>query len=165
MRRSLRVCSTVLMFTVIASGIVFKGKTTISARIIAYRPSDTVMQGGPGADVPNQEAFLMRIESIKQGQVPTIIKVEYRHYDHTDITDELLQNAPLLRLKVTRNASCDQTYDQFVSTAPVIREKDSQKPVLGGIAYVDKFKDIKPSAHYLLKCYTLQKGDFEVVDK
>jgi hypothetical protein len=133
-------------------------KVSLSGRFIAYRPSDRVAQ--TASFITNKEAFLLQIEGAKPSK---IVKIEYEHAGYSDITGETLENAPLLSLKVRRNASCDQSYGQFVSTAPTMRDEKSGKEMVGGIKFVAKYQSTQLPSDTALKCYALQKGDFRIV--
>jgi hypothetical protein len=97
-------------------------KVGLTGRFIAYRPSDRLAQ--TASFVANKEAFLLQAEDSKH---KSVVKVEYEYVGYSDITEEMLEKAPLLNLKVRRNPSCDQSYSQFISTAPTIRDEQSGK--------------------------------------
>jgi len=90
--------------------------TTIAGRIIAYRPVDRISQVVSFA--PNLEIFLMELETPGGVKAGPIVKVEYEHFGYSDITEDILDRAPHLRMKVQRNRACDESYRHFLNVAP-----------------------------------------------
>jgi hypothetical protein len=164
MSRIARAGSTMVLVTIafIVMGLAPVRTTTIRGRIIAWRQVDRVIQWASFA--PNRELFLFQVESTKHSKRPTIFKIDYTHFGYTDITEAMLQQAALLTIRASREKSCDQSYGEFMSTAPVVREETSGSVMLSGISFVEKFKGPEIEPDRILKCYTLQKGDFEVVE-
>ena len=151
--------STILALLVLSiSGVAQPvSKVRLSGHFIAYRTSDRVAQ--TASFVTNKEMFLFQIEGSK---LPKIVKIVYEHVGYSDITEETLENAPLLSLEVTPNASCDESYGQFVSTAPAMRDEKSGKEMVSGIKFVPKYQSVHLASSVKLKCYALQKGDFQI---
>jgi|SRR5882672_10871456 len=131
----------------------------ITGRIIACRSVDRVAQ--VASSIHNTELCLFAIESPKDSKAMKIVKIDYRHLGYSELTEEMLQGGALLSLRARRDRSCDEYYDQFVATAPVLRD-ESGNVTLSGIAFVDKFKDTTLAPKLKLKCYTLGKGDLRL---
>jgi hypothetical protein len=138
---------------------------TVKGRIVAFRPFDRAVQAP--SFIPNAEVFLLQLDGPKYGGKPRIIKIDYRHFEFSDITPELLARNPQLRMRVMRDRTCDESYGHLVSTAPVIElSHDISGPpesLVEPIKFIGGFNggDLSPSLK--LECYALQKGNFQVV--
>lgn len=151
----------VLIIPLVALGFVSTRKSKFVGRIVAYRPGDRISQVASFS--PNKEVFLFKIENSKTRKRPQFVKIEYRHFGITNISQATLEATPLLALKATRDESCDQTYDQFVSTAPTLRQEGSDKGLINGITLIEGFKDLKMAPAMILRCYVIGKGDLQVL--
>lgn len=136
-------------------------KETITGRIVAYRPLDRVIQAA--SFILNREVFLFEIQPSKRREKPRIVKIEYVHFGFTDIANEMLDNSTVLKLKVRRDQSCDETYSHFVSTAPEYRDKESGALTFKGVEFVKGSSRIALAPETKLPCYSLEKSDFEVI--
>jgi hypothetical protein len=130
--------------------------TPIEGRIIAYRPYDRVIQFS--SFVINEEVFLFEISSSRGGSL--IVKVRYRHVGESEITSRILEQAPAIKLQLRREPSCDETYAQFVSSAPALRDQ-SGETLASGVSFVEKFHGSKPPNDLELECYMLEQAIFE----
>lgn len=149
--------------------------TTVRGRIIAYRTFDRFAQAP--SFIPNREVFLVATDKRNQTTGSTILKINYVHFELTDITEDILQGTRSLKLKVRRDSTCDESYAHFVSTAPKIQ-------VLDGLSDVGKLDDASPrgrsiepirfavgingasfSPNLKLECYDLAKGDFKIASE
>jgi len=128
-------------------------------RIVAYRPVDRISQLPSFA--PNKEVFLFKVDT-NHGTDSRIVKIEYEYFGLTNISEAMLDAAPLLTLKAKRDKSCDQSYDQFLSTAPKLKQQGSDDVVVGGVEFVENFKDLKIPPKRILPCYFLEKNDFHI---
>ena len=146
---------------VVAIGATPKRTTTITGRIIAYRPVDRVSQAASFA--PNVEIFLFQLEGSRDSKARVIVKIEYRHFGYSNITQDILERAPRLSLKVKRDRACDESYGHFLEVAPLMREEKSGDLALGGITFLEQFKAIKPSPDAVLRCYSLEAGGIQVL--
>ena len=131
--------------------------------MIAYRPVDRVAQ--VASFVPNLEIFLFELETHGGVKTGAIVKLEYRHFGYSDITEQVLDNATHLTLRVKRNRAGGDSYGHFVASAPSMREENSGKVAVGGVTFLDQFKDLKPPPDTVLKCYLLGLGGIEIHDK
>jgi hypothetical protein len=160
MKTILRVAC-VLVIPLVALGLASTRKSKFVGRIVAYRPADRISQVASFS--PNEEVFLFEIEDGKTRKRPQIVKIEYRHFGITNISQETLEATSLMILKAKRNASCDQTYDQFVSTAPTLREQGSENGFISGVSFIEKFKDLRIASEEILRCYVIEKGDLQIL--
>jgi hypothetical protein len=129
-----------------------------SGRIVAYRLLDRISQLPSFA--PNKEVFLFKVNTDQGTGESRIVKIEYEHFGITNISQAILEAAPLLTLKAKREKNCDQTYDQFLSTAPKLKQGGSDDVLIGGVEFVENFKDLNIAPERILPCYALEKGDF-----
>jgi hypothetical protein len=160
----LKICTAVWVFCLlnIVSAAVPQQNALIIGKIIAYRPFDRI--GQAVSFVPNSELFLLKTEVGRRNTKPEFVKIQYRHFGFTDITDQILDEAPILTLKVKRDASCDQSYKEFLSSAPRV-PVDGSTDNSGSVIFTERFKHTKLAPDYVLKCYVLEKGGFEVLRK
>jgi hypothetical protein len=145
----------------------------VKGRIVAFRPFDRAVQAP--SFIPNREVFLLQLDSPNHDRKSKIIKIDYRHFDPSDITPEILKRSPLLKVRVTRNRSCDEDYGHLVSNAPVIEMLDNiseveklddpstRRKAIEPIRFTAGFDDTSLSPDLKLKCYALEKGNFQVV--
>lgn len=94
-----------------------------------------------------------------------MIKIVHQHYGYTSLTNDLLSKSPELRIKVRRNDGCDETYGSFTNEADKLA-KEMIKDATNGIEpikFIKKTKDIMMPNDFLLKCFTMQQNDFEVI--
>jgi hypothetical protein len=151
----------VLSAAALSAVAMVKQKTTITGRIVAFRPIDRIAQADSSAR--NEEIFLFEIENQKQGKNPTVVKIDYKHFAHSEISEQMLQGALSLKVKVKRSASCDQSYSELLSSVPKGWDEKSGMEIERGIAFVEMFKNIELAPELILKCYIVEKGDFQVL--
>jgi hypothetical protein len=137
---------------------------TVKGRIIAFRPFDRAVQAP--SFIPNAEVLLLQL-SPEPGGKTKIIKIDYRHFEFSDITPELLARDPQLSMRVMRDRTCDESYGHLVSTAPVIElSHDISGPpesFVEPIRFIGGFNGGDLSLNLKLECYALEKGNFQVV--
>lgn len=134
---------------------------TLLGEIVAVRPGERLIE--TASFVINKEAFIVVLSSEKDKSKRRIAKVEYRHYGYTDLGNDILQSSPLLRMKVRRDRSCDQSYSDYVKSSLLIHEADSSKVLTQPVLFFDSFSDKTIAADKRLKCYVLEKDDFQIV--
>lgn len=132
----------------------------IDGRIIAYRPCDRIIQYS--SFVINEEVFLF--ETPPSRGRSRIIKIRYKHVGESEITDRILEQALLMKLELKREASCDETYRQFVSSAPTVRDEAGGR-LVSGISFVQKFQGLKPPDDLPLECYVLGEGHLRLIER
>jgi hypothetical protein len=157
---------------IIASGV-SRRLTTVKGRIIAYRTFDRFAQAP--SFIPNREIFLLATDAPSHGRKSRILKIDYRHFELSDITPEMLERSPLLKMRVTRDRSCDESYGQLVSNAPIIEMLDNisdvgklddpsaRRKTIEPIRFTAGFNGRSISLSVNLECYALEKGNFQVV--
>ena len=151
-----------LLVAITAPGAPPKNTMSLAGRIVAYRPVDGIQVP---SFAPNLEVFLFEVEGAGHGKTSAIVKIEYRHFGYSDITGQVLGKAPRMILRVKRNRSCDESYEHFVANAPSMHEEGSGKVAIGGVTFVEQFKDLKPPPDAVLKCYLLEAGGVEISNK
>jgi hypothetical protein len=134
-------------------------EVTFEGKIIAYRPADRVLQ--VPSFVVNKESFLFSVRNPPPKFGSALIKLVYEHFGYSDLGEAVLQEVPVLRLKVRRDASCDEAYRRFVSGAPTIRDQ-SGGDLIQGVSFIGKYRGIKISPDQVLKCYVLEEGGFKI---
>ena len=143
----------VMLFVIAGAGAAARHNTRVNGRVIAFRPYDRMIQFS--SFVTNEEVFLFEMLTAR-GQRRTI-KVRYRHVGVSEITEQILEQALPLKLELERDRACDETYSQFVSSAPGLRDQ-SGETWASGIRFVEAFKDVKPPEELKLDCYLLPRG-------
>lgn len=127
------------------------GRNT-EGRIIAYRPSERVIQ--MASFVENREAFLMLVEGRGRKKQAKVVKAQYRHIGYSEVASEVLEKASPLKWNLRRKRSCDQRYRDFVNDAPRLRDESGEK-LMDRIAFVPGYERYKPADDHLLECYVL----------
>jgi hypothetical protein len=151
-----------VLSTVALSAIAMaKQKTTITGRIVAYRPIDRTPLAASASLI--KELFLFEFEDQKQDKNPTVVKIDYEHFGHSEITEQILQDALTLRVKLKRSSICDQSYTEFLSSVPKGKDEESGMEIVNGIAFVERFKTIELDPDLMLKCYILGNGEIQVL--
>lgn len=155
--------ATLLVLSAIALSVVAmaKQKPTIVGWIVAYRPIDRSRQAT--STTLNRELFLFEVEDEKRDKNPSIVKIDYGHSGYSEVTEQLLQEALPLRVKVKRNSFCDQSYSDFLLSIPKGKDEESGMEVMNGIAFVEKFTNIEIAPDFMLKCYIVEKGEIQVL--
>lgn len=160
MRLARLVVLLVLCAAALSAVAMAKKTTMIKGWIVAYRPIDRVAQATSGT--LNRELFLFEIEDHKQGKNPTVVKIDYGHFGYSEITEQILQEALPLRVRVKRSSTCDQSYSEFLASVPRGKDEASGLEIENGIAFVGKFKNIAIAPDLILKCYAVEKGEIQV---
>lgn len=151
-----------VLSTVALSAIaIAKQKTTITGWIVAYRPIDRTPLAASATLI--KELFLFEFEDQKQGKNLTVVKIDYEHFGHSEITKQILQDALPLRVKLKRSSICDQSYSEFLSSVPKGKDEESGMEIVNGIAFVERFKAIELDPDFMLKCYILENGEIQVL--
>ena len=91
--------------------------TSMHGQVVAFRPGERIGQVVSG--VVNRETFLLRI-----GAGGNVVKIVYKHDGYAE------HPAGEVELKVRRDRSCDGSYGQFVSDAPVFTDETNSNPTL-----------------------------------
>lgn len=157
---SLIVLATVIFLTMGASAKGHRSMTLVG-KIVAVRPGERLME--MPSLIMNKEALIAIAGSSHDKGRRQVIKVEYRHYGYTDLTNDILEGSPLLSMKVRRERSCDQSYSDYVNSSLLIRDADSSKALTQPVLFFDSFSDKTIAADKRLKCYVLEKDDFQIV--
>lgn len=144
----------VACFLVVVCGgaAVANGKShlaSIHGQIVAFRPAERIGQVVSG--VINREIFLLRVD----GKAGEIVKVVYGHDGYSEISNTSNEMA----LEVRRDRSCDGTYGQFVSEAPILASEDKTNSV-PPVTMLGGFNGLASS--YPLKCYRLSRGNIQM---
>jgi hypothetical protein len=137
-----------------------KQKPVITGRIVAYRPIDRIER--VTTTTRQEEFFLFEIEDRKQGMHPAIVKIDYEHPGDSEVTEQTLQGALPLTMAVKRNPICDQSYSDFLSSIPTVKDENSGVEIMRGITFAGKFKKIELSPDLMLKCYVVGKGGIKI---
>jgi hypothetical protein len=151
----------VLSATVLSAVTKGRQKATIIGRIVAFRPIDRIAQAAPFAR--NKQLYLFEIEDQKKEKNPTIVKIDYGFIGSSEITDRILQEALPLKMSVMRSTGCDQSYSEFLSSVPSLKDEKSGREIERGIAFVKKFRDVELEPDLPLKCYKLEKGGIQIL--
>lgn len=112
--------------------------TSMHGQVVAFRPGERIGQVVSG--VINRETFLLRVEG------GAVIKIVYKHDGYAE------HPAGEVELKVHRDRSCDGSYGQFVSEAPVFTDETNSNPI-PAVTKVEGFQGLPSS--YKLKCYLM----------
>jgi hypothetical protein len=147
----------VIAFSVVANA---KQKPVITGRIVAYRSIDRVERVTTTAR--QEEFFLFEIEGRKQGIRPAIVKLDYEHPGDSEVTEQTLQRALPLTVAMKRSRTCDQSYSDFLSSIPTVKDEKSGVEIMRGITFAEKFKKIELSPDLMLKCYVVEKGGIKI---
>ena len=126
-------------------------KTTLTGSIIAFRPGDVVIQ--MASFVENNEEFLFSTS----GSRPAVVKLVHQHIGYSVFNGDLIAAKPVLRLKATRDLSCDETYSSFVMNAPLIRLEGSTDTKGKSVLFVSGPEGIEPAKDHVLKCYRVRQ--------
>ena len=113
--------------------------------------------------IMNIEAFVVVVDPARDKDRHQLIKVEYRHYGYTDLTNDILQASPVLKMRVRRERACDQSYSEYVKSSLVVQDADSGKGLTQPVLFFDSFSDKTIPVDKRLKCYVLEKDDFQIV--
>jgi len=147
----------VIAFIIVANA---KQKPAITGRIVAYRPIDRIER--VTTTTRHEEFFLFEIEDRKQGKHPAIVKIDYEHPGDSEVTEQTLQRALPLTLAVKRSPICDQSYSEFLSSIPTVKDEKSGVEIVRGITFAEKFKKIELSPDLMLKCYVVGKDGIKI---
>src|SRR6185503_14294615 len=161
MNTPLRICIALALLTGFANAMGKAPRKTskLKGRIVAYRPADRISQTPSFAS--NGELFLFAVDS-SSSERPTLVKIDYRHVGYTDITAEMLEDAPQLMLTAKRDRSCDQSLAQFVSSTPAIREQGTETVLASGVTFFKGFDQRTLRPDLILPCYILKKGGLKL---
>jgi hypothetical protein len=137
---------------------------TLTGRFIAYPMSSRLFQ------LPSiqcrTEIYLFLVENANQNDKPEIVKIVYRFTGESEIFGDTFNNAPLLRLELTRKKDCDETFSHFKENARVLITDKSTGNVVGSygdIVYQEQFKDIQIVPEQQLSCFLLPMGGMKIV--
>ena len=147
----------VIAFSVVANA---KQKSVITGRIVAYRSIDRIER--VTASTRQEEFFLFEIEDGKQDVRPAIVKIDYEHSGDSEVTEQTLRRALPLTVAVTRSPFCDQSYGDFLSSIPTVKDEKSGVEIMRGITFAEKFKKIEISPDLMLRCYVAGKGGIKI---
>jgi hypothetical protein len=139
-------------------------KSPFQGKIIAYRPADLGLQ--LPSFIENKEIYLVQLQGRGKNQVGPIIKLYYQHIGKTNISLDMLDDAPLLDFNLTRQRSCDGTYSQFVEQTreqgdKASRGTDDLARDIYQVIFTENFKNISIPPDYKLVCYTANWGDIK----
>jgi hypothetical protein len=137
-------------------------KMAMVGSVVACRWADFVFQYGSSAE--NEEQYLFETT----GAQPRVIKVIYRHYGYTTLTDKLLSSRPILNLKLRRDRTCDETYGAYTKNAKMITDRIvSETPLkVDPVQFYGKTEAIERlSGSDLLECYVMEPWDFTIIRK
>lgn len=134
--------------------------TKLKGQIIAYRPAERVSQ--VPSHVLNKESFLFMMAKSKSTSQAAIVKLVYEHYGYSDLGDDVLSKAPVLRLNIRRDTTCDETYGDFVQNSPVLGDGKENNDSDGKVIFIEAFQKMNLSSEQPLKCYKLRDGNVRV---
>jgi hypothetical protein len=164
MRASFQVAPILGLITLLAIPTVsvdaYHRATVIKGHIIAFRPVDRDFQ--LPSFVRNREVFLFLPASSNVAPESTVTKLVYDHSEYSKVTNEMLDSMQMLRVLAQRDSACDETYRTFLSNAPRVKFEDSSDEIVGGVEFVSKFKDMKLSPDFVLKCFTTGENQIRV---
>ena len=129
------------------------GLIPVRGHIVAFRPAERLGQVVSG--VVNRETLLLRTD----GKAGEIIKVVYEHDGYSEISGAAAEASASLAVDVHRDRSCDGTYGQFVSEAPVLTSDDGRGSV-PRVTVLHGFSGLSQS--YKLKCFRLGRGGIHI---
>ena len=125
----------------------------IRGHVVAIRPAERLGQVVSG--VVNRETFLLRVD----GNAGEIVKVVYEHDGYSEMSGAAADKNPGLELEVHRDRSCDGSYGQFVSEAPVMTSEDKTNSI-PPVTMLGDYNGLPQS--YKLKCYRLGRGNIRI---
>jgi hypothetical protein len=134
--------------------------TKMKGQIIAFRPFDRIVQ--MASFVENRETFLFRVVTPGSNSRPVIVKLVYEHFGYSDLGEDVTSKSPLLRLRVRRDKTCDETYATFVQNSPTIQDDDGKEFSMEKVVFIGLLEKTNIPAQQQLKCYKMQSGDLEM---